>query len=410
MPISERIDPKPPFFEKRQHQLETLLGTIERRTLEVQGFFPYSREQLEKVKDAFWIADYAHRNQRRAEKRIVRGKEYRVPYFEHPYAAAMMAARDAQPIEMIIGLLLHDTIENQSPEEVSVRGDAAVTIGLLRDAFGRRVSDFVSRLTNTRWNGVRWVLPEEKEFYSLPGKPKNFPDGLRQEREELYIRRLFAPGNNLEAVGKYYDVLHNGQTIRFLEPDQQARYFRKYRDYFHLLASVVSKELALKGLKALRDADPEVGVRLESLFNKMHETWRDVPFHEAPPHHLFPSIELIKDLPPAGLRRTVIAYWKGLKPEAPFVIEIPKTLNPATARVLLRDLGVQHIEPVESMLHGALRTKGAGHLFVVSFHPERAAELREQFASKLPKLFKKRLREQRLGMEAAERRKNRRPN
>ncbi|MFH0922613.1 MAG: hypothetical protein V1811_00975, partial [Candidatus Micrarchaeota archaeon] len=204
--------------------------------------------------------------------------------------------------------------------------------------------------------------------------------------------------------GKYYDVLHNGKTLQYVKPEQQARYFRRYRDEFHLLAAVVSRKLARQGLYALKNANREVGVRLEKMFEREHKHWSKKPFHEALPHRLFPALEMLQTHPPAGVRKTVIAYWTGLKPEEPFVVEIPKTVSEATARVLLRDLGVQHLESVESMLHGNLKTQGAGHLFTVSFDPKNAAELQKRFRSRIGRKFDEHLRAQRIGMARARKR------
>jgi len=385
----------PLFFKKRQEQLKQLLRAVEHHQKKLTGVQHYSVEGLQKLETAFWIADWAHRGQKRASGR---------PYFEHPYAAALMAAKDAQPVEMIIGLLLHDVPENQTPEEFKQRGEAAPTVESLEKLFGRPVAKFVSVLTNPRWNGKRWVLPEAKEFYSLPLRPEDFTDEMREDRETIYRNILFSPGNNLEAVGKYYDVLHNGKTLEYLEPEQRERYFKRYRDEFHLLAAVVSKKLARKGLDALKAANRPVGVRLENLFEREHKHWSKKPFHEALPHRLFPALVMIKNHPPAGVKKTVIAYWKGLRPEEPFVVEIPKTVSEATARVLLRDLGVQQIAPVESMLHGTLRMQGAGHLFTVSFDQKNAAELQKQFRNRIGRLFGEHLRAQRIGMARARKR------
>jgi hypothetical protein len=373
VPIAESIGKKPPFFKQREQQLKKLIREVRERQ-------PHTEEQLEKIGAAFWISDWAHREQKRAS-----GK----PYFEHPYATALMAAKHGQPVEMIIGLLLHDTVENQSVQESETRGELAPTVDRFGKIFGNDVAKFVSVLTNSRWNGKRWVFPEENEFYSLPLRPENFTKKMRRDREDIYKNRLFSPGNNLEAVGKFWDVLHNAATLKHLDAEKQERFFRKYRNQFHLLAAVVSKRLALEALDHLRTVNPEVGSRLTELFEREHAYWKDKPFHEAIPHNLFPSLEMIKKHPPAGVKRTVIAYWKGLNPAAAFIVEIPKTIGERSAYALLEDLGARKIEPASSMLHGTLRQEGAGHLFRVSFPEQEAVFLRKQFRKQVGPLFEK---------------------
>ena len=304
-----------------------------------------SPKQLEAVEHAFRLAAWAHRGQKR-----LNGNDY----FEHPYMAATRAAEKNLDPDSVISLLLHDAPEEQTPKQYRERGENAITIELIRRKFGNTVAENVFRMTKPRWDGKSesWIFSHDKRFYELP---LECPEERRAEREALHIEKVFSGGSGRVAILKYFDVLHNAQTLSGprISDSHKKRFFKRYVAHFHLLARVVSKEFYERGISYLRRA----GFQIEP------ERPKQASFYSAPRRSLFPDFDLLEKLPPVGENGPPAPILYDKEPSGRYVMELPKSLSvEESARILKEELGLVGIKRIKSLLPGTL-SNSAGFLF-----------------------------------------------
>ncbi len=96
------------------------------------------KEALAKIDRTFYVADYAHREQRRASGE---------PYIIHPIAVATVIAQLHLDVESVQAALLHDVVE-----------DTPITTQMLEDEFGvtvRLIVEGVTKLDKLRFHDYK---------------------------------------------------------------------------------------------------------------------------------------------------------------------------------------------------------------------------------------------------------------
>ena len=156
----------------------------------------YNPEEIERVKQAYELANYAHRNQKR---------ESGEPYIVHPLNVCMnLAILNADGASLCAGLL-HDVVE-----------DTDVTLKEIEEKFGKEVAilvDGVTKISNLHYN-------------------------TKDEATNANIRRLI---NSLNTdvriiIIKLCDRLHNIRTLQFKAPEKRIRNAQETLNIFAPLA------------------------------------------------------------------------------------------------------------------------------------------------------------------------------
>ena len=109
------------------------------------------------------------------------------PFYSHPLEVAYMISDHLPQTTTIVASILHDIVE-----------DTEVTIGMILDEFGWRVSEIVDRLTRDR------------------------PDGTKLSVEEI-LKNAYDKKDNEVLLIKLIDRLHNIQTIGYKEQEKQKK-------------------------------------------------------------------------------------------------------------------------------------------------------------------------------------------
>ncbi len=147
--------------------------------------------QLNRIKEAFKLARYAHRNQKRKTGE---------PYILHPIAVATIAAKelmlDANPV---MAAFLHDVVE-----------DTNYTIEDIRDMFGPDVAFL-----------VKVVTKRKKDKYQSTKQVDNFRQMLVSFQYDIRAMLI-----------KLADRLHNMRTLSSMRPDKQMKIAGE-TDYFY---------------------------------------------------------------------------------------------------------------------------------------------------------------------------------
>ena len=122
------------------------------------------------------------------------------PYYSHPLEVAYMISEYKFKTDVIVASILHDIIE-----------DTEVTVEIIHNAFGQRIAEIVDRLTRDRPDGTKLSVEEILEnAYHL------------KDKEVLLI--------------KFFDRLHNMQTISVKILDKQIQESKETLDNFITLA------------------------------------------------------------------------------------------------------------------------------------------------------------------------------
>ena len=109
------------------------------------------------------------------------------PFYSHPLEVAYMISDHLPQTTTIVASILHDIVE-----------DTEVTIGMILDEFGWRVSEIVDRLTRDR------------------------PDGTKLSVEEI-LKNAYDKKDNEVLLIKLIDRLHNIQTIGYKAQEKQKK-------------------------------------------------------------------------------------------------------------------------------------------------------------------------------------------
>ncbi len=166
----------------------------------------FSKEDLEKIKKAFVIADEAHKEQRR------RSGE---PYIIHPIAVARILADMGMDADSVCAALLHDVVE-----------DTPTTAEEIREIFGADVEHLVDGVT---------------KLGQIP------LSASKEEEQSENIRKMFlAMSRDIRVVIiKLADRVHNMRTLRFM-PEEKQRY--KARETLEIYAPIAHR-LGIRAFK-----------------------------------------------------------------------------------------------------------------------------------------------------------------
>ncbi len=166
----------------------------------------FSKEDMEKIKKAFAIADEAHKQQRR------RSGE---PYIIHPIAVARILADMGMDADSVCAALLHDVVE-----------DTPTTSEEIREMFGADVEHLVDGVT---------------KLGQIP------LSASKEEQQSENIRKMFlAMSRDIRVVIiKLADRVHNMRTLKFM-PEEKQRY--KARETLEIYAPIAHR-LGIRAFK-----------------------------------------------------------------------------------------------------------------------------------------------------------------
>ncbi len=166
----------------------------------------FSKEDIEKIKKAFAIADEAHKEQRR------RSGE---PYIIHPIAVARILADMGMDADSVCAALLHDVVE-----------DTPTTGEEIKEMFGADVEHLVDGVT---------------KLGQIP------LSASKEEQQSENIRKMFlAMSRDIRVVIiKLADRVHNMRTLRFM-PEEKQRY--KARETLEIYAPIAHR-LGIRAFK-----------------------------------------------------------------------------------------------------------------------------------------------------------------
>ena len=155
-----------------------------------------SADDVSVIEHAIKFAQNAHHGQFRKSKR---------PYISHPIEVATILCELEQDMEIVVGGLLHDTIEDTKVSELDIK-----------EIFGDQIESLVVGVT----------------------KLNKLSFGSREEAQAENYRRLFLA--MAEDVGvviiKLADRLHNLRTLSFLSKEKQLRIAQESLDIYAPLA------------------------------------------------------------------------------------------------------------------------------------------------------------------------------
>lgn len=183
-----------------------------------------SPHDLDKVKDAFQLANHAHRG-------VVRRSGD--PYILHPLEVALLLADMRIDAEGIAAALLHDVVE-----------DTDYTLDNLRARFGNAVANIVDGVTKFDALAIKPPATQEQHARNAPETPEQIEQRQRQARElkrrqraETVRKMLLAMAEDPRVVVlKLADRLHNMRTLGAMNPVQQQNTARETHEIYAPLA------------------------------------------------------------------------------------------------------------------------------------------------------------------------------
>jgi GTP diphosphokinase / guanosine-3',5'-bis(diphosphate) 3'-diphosphatase len=183
-----------------------------------------SPHDLEKVRDAFELANHAHRG-------VVRRSGD--PYILHPLEVAQLLADMRIDADGIASALLHDVVE-----------DTDYTLDDLRARFGDAVANIVDGVT--KFEALAGQQPSAPDEHALdtPETPEQIEqrqhrasDLKRRQRTETVRKMLLAMAEDPRVVVlKLADRLHNMRTLGVMNPIQQQNTTRETHEIYAPLA------------------------------------------------------------------------------------------------------------------------------------------------------------------------------
>lgn len=198
-----------------------------------------SPHDLEKVRDAFALANQAHTG-------VVRSSGE--PYILHPLEVALLLADMRIDADGIAAALLHDVVE-----------DTDFTLEGLCLRFGEAVANIVDGVT--KFDALAEKGPKSKEK-SAPGtaetpeqielRQRQARDLKRRQRSETVRKMLLAMAEDPRVVVlKLADRLHNMRTLSAMNPTQQQNKARETREIYAPLAKRLGMALVQAELEDL---------------------------------------------------------------------------------------------------------------------------------------------------------------
>jgi GTP diphosphokinase / guanosine-3',5'-bis(diphosphate) 3'-diphosphatase len=183
-----------------------------------------SLQDLEKIKDAFELANQAHMG-------VVRRSGG--PYIEHPLEVALLLADMRIDADGIAAALLHDVVE-----------DTDFTLEELRTRLGDAVANIVDGVTKFNALTDKSSLNKNKASANTPETPEQIEQSQRQARDlkrrqlsETVRKMLLAMAEDPRVVVlKLADRLHNMRTLSAMNPGQQQNKARETHEIYAPLA------------------------------------------------------------------------------------------------------------------------------------------------------------------------------
>lgn len=184
-------------WEEPQEFLDLLEAVKERRP----------DANLQRIRDAFYLAEKAHTGQTRNSGE---------PYITHPLQVARILADLSMDDDTIVAALLHDVIEDWTgadPEEIGKR-------------FGPVVLEMVEGVTKLKFNAPTYATARQR----AAAETARAAESLR--------KMLLAMAKDFRVIIiKLADRLHNMQTLDALPPDRQTRIATETLDVYAPLAA-----------------------------------------------------------------------------------------------------------------------------------------------------------------------------
>jgi GTP pyrophosphokinase len=198
-----------------------------------------SPHDLEKIQEAFELADRAHTGVARSSGE---------PYILHPLEVALLLADMRIDADGIASALLHDVVE-----------DTDFTLEELRGHFGDAVANIVDGVTKFDALAVKAGANKEKLIPGAPETPEQIEQRQRQAREvkrrqltETVRKMLLAMAEDPRVVVlKLADRLHNMRTLSAMNPIQQQNKARETREIYAPLARRLGMALVQAELEDL---------------------------------------------------------------------------------------------------------------------------------------------------------------
>lgn len=211
--------------------------TLEHLLAETSAYL--SPHDLEKVRDAFELANQAHMG-------VVRRSGD--PYIQHPLEVALLLADMRIDADGIAAALLHDVVE-----------DTDFTLDDLRERFGAAVASIVDGVTKFDALAGNQPTPKEKSVSGSLETPEQLEqrqhqarDLKRRQRTETVRKMLLAMAEDPRVVVlKLADRLHNMRTLDVMNPVQQQNTARETNEIYAPLARRLGMALVQADLEDL---------------------------------------------------------------------------------------------------------------------------------------------------------------
>lgn len=161
------------------------------------------------IEEAIEVAAEAHHGQYR--------KGTRTPYITHPYAVGLILLEAGCPEAVIIGGILHDTVE-----------DTDLTLEFIRERFGDAIADIVDGCSENK--ALRWRARKTERI-----------EALRIASPEVCTVTCADKLHNLRTIISEYDVIGDTVWDRFHGGvEDQAWYYRS------VLGAIAERDAALQ--------------------------------------------------------------------------------------------------------------------------------------------------------------------
>lgn len=161
------------------------------------------------IEEAIEVAAEAHQGQYR--------KGTRTPYITHPYAVGLILMEAGCPEAVIIGGILHDTVE-----------DTDLTLDFIRERFGDAIADIVAGCSENK--ALRWRARKTERI-----------EALRAASPEVCTVTCADKLHNLRTIISEYDVIGDAVWDRFHgDVEDQAWY------YCSVLGAIADRDAALQ--------------------------------------------------------------------------------------------------------------------------------------------------------------------
>ena len=211
--------------------------TLEHLLVEISAYL--SPHDLEKVRDAFELANQAHMG-------VVRRSGD--PYIQHPLEVALLLADMRIDADGIASALLHDVVE-----------DTDFTLDDLRERFGNAVASIVDGVTKFEALAGNQPVSKEKNASGTLETPEQLEqrqsqarDLKRRQRAETVRKMLLAMAEDPRVVVlKLADRLHNMRTLNVMNPVQQQNTARETNEIYAPLARRLGMSLVQADLEDL---------------------------------------------------------------------------------------------------------------------------------------------------------------